>query len=100
MTQGIWERATFTVPLNTPHERVMADSYIYANRFGKHLEAQGFTVLEMLQPQITSGRLPTDEDRKRYDLFAYVTRGLREVHTDVPDSVVPELQAKGLKLND
>ena len=88
------------MPGDTPHERVMAVAYKYKNKLGKHLEAQGFTVLEMLPPQITQGRLLTDRDRKRYDLFAFVTRRPREVHIDVLDIVVPELQAKGLKLNE
>lgn len=99
-TSGIWERATFTVPDSTPDERVKFESSKYMGRFGRALEAQGFIVKEMLLPQVSVRKIPTEPGRRRYDIFAFVARKPVVSHFDVPDAQVPEMVAGGLKLNE
>ena len=72
--KGIWERGTFTVPDDTPEERVAFKIATYKRQFGELLERQGFTVLEMTSPTLSTRRLVTEPGRKRYDLYARVIR--------------------------
>lgn len=96
---GFWEKATFTVPVNTPDERVQFHAKEYMRKFGEYLEEEGFTVKEMLKPQIGERRFPVvEEDRKCYAIFAFVSRVPVELTTMVPETLIPEMQAKGLKL--
>lgn len=95
---GVWERATFTVPDTVPDERVRAESLKYMGRFGKALEAQGFIVREMLRPQVSVRQIPTEQGRRRYDIFAFVSRRPVVSTLDIPDKLVTGMQARGLRL--
>ena len=92
------EWATFDVPIDTAEDRI----HIYGDRcmrwFGEHLEKQGFQVKLMSTPQKYDGQQPVDPDRKRYIIWANVTRR-PVVHTiDVPDMSIPAMQRLGMKL--
>lgn len=95
---GFWDRATFTVPDDTPDERVKFVADKYQAKFGNYLEGQGFTVKEMLKPQVSVRKFPTAPDRRRYDIFAFVTREPVELTVMVPEILIPEMQLRGLKL--
>lgn len=98
--KGIWERGTFTVPDDTPEDKIEWKKADYKREFGKLLEAQGFQVLEMTSPTLSTGRLATEPGRKRYDLYARVIRKPQLVRLSVPDTAVPALQRQGLRLLD
>lgn len=69
-------------------------------RFGDHLEAQDFKVKAMSTPEEYRGKIPVDEDRKRYVIWAYISRR-PVVHTiDIPDMSVPAMQRLGMNLVD
>lgn len=93
---GFWDKAVFTVPDDTPDERVQFVASKYMERFGKYLEGQGFTVKEMLKPQISG--FPTEKGRRRYVIFAFVSREPIELTTMIPEILIPEMQVRGLKL--
>lgn len=95
---GVWQRATFTVPNGETDEAVQFRANVYKGRFGQVLEAQGFTVKEMLKPQVSGRRIPIEEGRRRYDIFAFVSREPVEQTFELPDKMVPEMLAMGLKL--
>jgi hypothetical protein len=98
--KGIWERGTFTVPENTPEDRIQSKSAEYKKTFGKILESQGFIVLEMTSPTLSNGVFKTDPDMKRYEFYARVIRKPQTVRISVPDIAVPALLEKGLRLLD
>lgn len=93
---GFWDRATFTVPEDVPEERVQFHASKYMGRFGSVLEGQGFTVREMLRPQV-SNRLPQG-GRRRYDILAFVSRKPIVIKERIPDMLVPKMQRLGMKL--
>jgi len=93
---GLWERATFTVPDGTSDSQVQFQASKYMARFGRVLEGQGFTVKEMLKPQV-SNRLP-ERGRRRYDILAFVSRRPAIIRESIPDILVPSMQLKGMTL--
>jgi len=98
--KGIWERGTFTIPDDVPEDRVQAKKDEYKREFGKLLECQGFTVLEMTNPSPTTQKMKAELGRKRYDVYARVIRKPETVRFSVPDIAVPSLQMTGARLLD
>jgi len=97
-----WEKAWFTVPIETPHDKVMFLADRYQNKWGKHLEGKGFTVLSMETPEIDLSPVSNSagEDRRRYILHAKVSRPPVTYHVDVPDKDVPLYQKAGYTLQE
>ena len=95
---GFWERATFTVPADTPDERVQFHADKYIAKAAKVFEAQGCTVLEVTKPIVSLGHLVTDDDRRRYDIFFWCRRKPIEYTFEIPDKAVPEMQRLGMKI--
>ena len=95
---GFWERATFTVPADIPDERVQWHADKYTARAAQVYEAQGCQVLEFTKPIVSLGHLPTDDDRRRYDIFFYLRRKPITYELEIPEALIPEMQSKGLKL--
>ena len=95
---GTWEWCTFEVPIDTPEDRVQFHGDRYMRIFGDGLEKQGFTVKVMSTPEVYDGQRPVDPDRRRYILWAYVTRRPVTYTIDVPDMSIPAMQRLGLKL--
>ena len=98
MASSVWERGSFTVPDDVPHERVCAMSAKYMQRFGQALEAQGFTVLNMSAPQEEGVQVGVAKGRRKYIIQALVTRRPVTVKVDVPDQSVPAMVKQGYKL--
>ena len=97
---GYWESATFTVPIEVSHERVLLLGQKYQNKFGESLEGQGLTVRRMGEPMLDSRPLETDPDRRRYRLLAWCSRRPREIHVEIPDEAVPNMEKMGLRLTE
>ena len=97
----VWEKASYTVPGEVSEERVQATGERYRRKLGKLLEWQGWTVLGFDGPiwdrSIISYGL-TDPDRRRYVLYAKVTRRPQTITVDVPDEDVAIYQKAGFKL--
>lgn len=98
--KGIWERGTFTIPDDTPDDRIQFKKDEYKREFGQLLEAQGFSVLEMTNPSPTTQKMKAEPGRKRYDVYARVIRKPEVIRFSVPDLAVPALQGQGFKLLD
>ena len=99
MASGVWERDTFTVPVSITEEQVSMASHKYMRKFCECLEAQGFTVKSTIAPKRSERlQMMTPPDRKRYDLWAFVTRAPVKLTLDIPDRAVPELERVGMKL--
>lgn len=100
----VWEKGTFTVPLNTPEERVQFAAHKYVNKFGRMLEERKvFQVLQVQGPFRDYGAVAqaiVEPDRKRYVMWAKVRRRPVTTHFDIPDQYVPAMQAAGLKLQE
>lgn len=97
----VWEKAVFTVPIETSEERVQAAAPRYKKRFGEYLETEGFRIVEFdgpCQDKTVVAAGITEPDRRRYVLWAKVTRRPREVRVDVPDEDVEIYQRSGFKL--
>jgi hypothetical protein len=103
MESSVWERATFTVPASVSDERVQWVAGGYMTRCGEHWERMGFRIHEMLMPKQSSetalANSPTAPDRRRYFIWARVSRRPEELHFDVPDNAVGEL-GDSLKLKE
>jgi len=95
---GFWEKATFTVPADTPDERVQFHADKYIRRAAEVFEAQGCKILRHTKPIVSLGFLPTDEDRRRYDIFFWLRRRPITYELEIPEALIPEMQSKGLKL--
>ena len=98
----VWERASFTVPSDVPDERVVEGSVAdrYMRKFGAHLEAQGFRVLMMVRPErVNSQILMNTPDRKRFVIWAQVSRRPQELHFEIPDHLVEAAKKAGLRLS-
>lgn len=95
---GFWERATFTVPADTPDERVQFHADKYIARAAQVFEAQGSQVLKVTKPIVSLGYLPTDDDRRRYDIFFWLRRKPITYELEIPEQLIPDMQKKGLKL--
>ena len=100
MDGGCWQTATFTVPANVPHERVVAPLIAdkYQRRFGSYLESVGFQVLYMGDPTVDAGVLSREPDRRRYTIRAWCKRRPITTTLTVPDCAVPEMLKRGLTL--
>lgn len=97
---GYWERGTMTVPDSVSDERVQFHATGYMRKFGEALEKQGLTVKKMTRPvENPKSRLPKDPDRRRYSIYAWVTRTPLQMTVDIPDLLVPKYLSKGWKLN-
>src|SRR3990167_7419715 len=69
----VWEKASYTVPNSVSEERVRDTAWRYKRKWGKSLEFQGWTVLEMGEPELDRSVVGfglTDSDRRRYVLYA------------------------------
>ena len=95
---GYWERATFTVPIDTPDERVQFNADKYTAKAAKVYEAQGCTVLNFTKPFVSLGHLVTDADRRRYDIFFWCRRKPITLEFQIPEKAIPEMQRQGMKL--
>lgn len=95
-----WRRGSFTVPLKTSEERVQLVADRYMRRFGEALEREGFRVLKMLDPRPDSGAalLFADPDRKQYVMWALVSRAPFQLHLEVRDEDVPEMEKLGMRV--
>ena len=95
------EKACFTVPAGTPHERVMQVQDKYQLKLGKYLEHNRLIVKHMGDVERDLAPNTAPPDRVAYCVRALVTReGPVEMKFDVPDEAVPELQAIGMKLTE
>ena len=94
---GVWERATFTVPSDVSDERVQESARKYRSKAASAWEAQGFTIMEMLGPNVAESMPGDPPDRKRYSIFGFLRRRPVELTFDVPDVAVVALAEKGLK---
>lgn len=95
------ETAVFQVPKDLSEERIRFDADKFQRKFGKHLEAQGFTVLAMSQPVLDRRpHVRCAPDRKQYAILAVCRRRPVTHIIDVPDAAVPGLLAKGMRLKD
>ena len=96
----VWQRASFTVPLSTPDAKVLDAASKYQLKFGKHLEGNGYTVLDMTTPVAVEDKVPIDPDRKKYVIFARVKRRPQETSLWVPDNAVNEMRSLGMRLTE
>jgi len=95
---GFWERATFTVPVDIPDERIQWHADKYTAKAAEVFEAQGCTILKVTKPIVSLGHLPTDGDRRRYDIFFFLRRRPITCELEIPEALIPEMQRRGLKL--
>ena len=107
---GVWQTMVFTVPLSISEERVQAAGAKYRNIFGSYLEDRGKK--EKDETKVIAMKGPTrvhpsestsvwaqgliDPTRKKYRVWAFVTRRPNAIHIDVPDALVPAAQEMGM----
>lgn len=99
----VWQKASYTVPGAVSEERVQATGDKYRRKFGKSLESEGWRVLGMEGPTLDRSVLAyglTDPDRRRYIIYAKVTRRPETITVDVPDEDVPLYEKAGFKLTE
>jgi|TARA_Y100000034_G_scaffold13043_1_gene13704 hypothetical protein len=97
---GVWEYCTFEVPESVPDERVHSSRYAEKcmHLFGDTLEKQGFTVKAMTRAEEDNRTHQVDNDRRRYIIWAWVTRQPVDIVMDIPDIAVPKMLELGMKL--
>ena len=96
---GVWEMAKFSVPIETPDERVQMVAGEYMKRAGEGFRKQGFTVHEMKRPQVSNLlSFTAGPGRKTYYINVFVSRRPNELTIPIPDYAVLEMQKAGLKL--
>ena len=111
---GVWQTMVFTVPLSISDERVQDAGAKYRNIFGAHLEERGKK--EKDDTKVVAMKGPTrvhqsesssvwaqgliDPTRKKYRVWAFVTRRPTAIHIDLPDALVPAAQEMGMKLTE
>lgn len=104
----------FTVPTSISEERVQAAGAKYRNIFGTHLEERGKK--ERDDTKVVAMKGPTrvhqsestsvwaqgliDPTRKKYRVWAFVTRRPNAIHMEVPDALVPDAQEMGMILTE
>lgn len=97
-----WEKAIFRVGVEWTEEKVQdVAGPKYRNKFGDHLEGEGFTVLAMDGPYYDGSVVAagtTDPDEKRYVIWAKVTRRPITTHVEVSDESVPSFLKSGYSL--
>ncbi len=92
------ETAVFQVPMSVSEERIHFDRDRYKRKFGHDLESRGFTILAMSEPHRDNRpHVQCPPDRKQYAILALVRRRPVTQIIDVPDSLVPQMLALGLK---
>lgn len=92
------ETAVFQVPLNISDERIRFNADKYKRKFGHNLEGRGFTILAMSEPRRDNRpHVQCPPDRTQYAILALIRRRPVTHTIDVPDSLVPEMLALGLK---
>ncbi len=96
---GFWERATFTVPLETLDERVQFKADEYTRRAGNVFEAQGYTILKVTPPRVSFSHLVTEADRRRYDIYFFLRRTPITMRVQVPEMLHPQMLAMGYRQN-
>lgn len=103
----IWVNGFFTVPDSISEERVQFAADRYMAKYGEILEksqskgGSGFRVMFMQKPELDDSVVAvgvTDPDRRRYIVWAVVTRAPIKVHVEVPDEDVPLYLMHGYKL--
>lgn len=103
-----WEKGVFTVPDSVSEERVQFAAEKYRVKYMEYLETPqphgpGFRVLDMDGPhedRSVVGLGVTDQDRRRYVIWAKVTRAPVVFRSDVGDDDVPLYIACGWKLKE
>ncbi|NIR13677.1 MAG: hypothetical protein GWN86_06905 [Desulfobacterales bacterium] len=89
------------MPKSTTNEQIDFHADKYQRKFGNHLEAQGYNVLAMGMPEENPKAFPSlPEDRRGFIIWARVSRRPQEIHIDIPDNAVEEVEKLGLKLNE
>ena len=97
----VWEKASYTVPNTVSEERVRDTAWRYKRKWGKSLEFQGWMVLEIGEPELDRSVVAfglCDPDRRRYVIYAKVTRRPQTITLDVPDADIAIYQKAGWKL--
>ncbi|KKN67792.1 hypothetical protein LCGC14_0458250 [marine sediment metagenome] len=108
---GVWQTMVFTVPLSTPEDRVQAAGAKYRNIFGSLLEDRGKrdkddtkvlgmrgpTRVKQMESTSTFAQGLIDPTRKKYCVWAFVTRRPTALHMDIPDALVPAAQEMGMQ---
>lgn len=99
---GLWRSATFTVPEEVGEDRVRFAADRYQRKFGNQLEAEGFDVRLMAEPEVDKRRSTTltPEDRRAYVIWAWVKRRPVDFHVEIPDDYVPAMEDVGLRLTE
>lgn len=99
--KSFWKRGFFDVPSGTPDERVQFGADKYIRRFCTYLEREGYIVYEVTKP-VPTGMVEhlvfTEPDTTRYEILARIARPPQELHFDIPDYAVPEMEKIGLVL--
>ncbi|KKM85253.1 hypothetical protein LCGC14_1290860 [marine sediment metagenome] len=93
-TLSVWSKGYYDVPDSWTEEMAQAVSPKYTKRFGEHLEREGFTILCFLKPVVAGAmehNVFCEPDKRRYSIFAQVTRQPKELHFEIPDYAVPEM---------
>ena len=96
--KGVWESAKYTVPVNTPEDKIDFHADKYVQRAGEAYEKRGFQVLQMEKPRPDKMPIGVEPDRKSYVIWIYVRRKPQQVTINVPDASVPTLLRQGMKL--
>lgn len=96
----LWEKGLFTAPADIPVDKVLAKGDVYRLWYGKQLEKQGWSIVEMRGPFEYTGGMKCDPDRKQYIIYAHVKRRPRLVVETIHDSNVAWAQAQGYKVKD
>lgn len=103
----IWVNGFYTVPDSVSEERVQFTADRYMAKYGEQLErpkargGSGYRVMYMERPKLDNSvvaRGVTDPDRRRYTVWAVVTRDPVTLHAEVPDEDVPLYLAHGYRL--
>ena len=97
---GVWERIYFDAPTTTSEEKIQFGAEPFKRTAGRLLEDRGFTVKYMENPKRVPNPLDLEPDRKRYVIYAWVTREPVVHHFDVEDELVPGLLKLGYKLTE
>ena len=95
---GLWDRGSFTVPDTTSEERGQFVAQKYMVKYGEALEAQGFTVKEMLKPQVDPLQSHINPGRRGYVMYARIMRRPVLHNFWVPDEAAPAIEKLGFRL--
>lgn len=93
----------YDVPDWYTYEEVLNVYPRYAKKLGEHWESQGYEIVKMFLPVKSSNtvhQIFCQPDQVRYSIRALITRKPEEIHLDIPDEAVPEMQKIGLTLTE